>query len=303
MSESESSKREKTVFLDLGSLIQHESRHPYLVIYDGNDRGCFHKLQKGTTTIGRTIQADFTIKDSRISNKHCIIEWLGNEITIEDTDSTNGTYVDSQKVRHGTLPPGIPIQLGQSLMKIEYKNEADIHSENKHLSTSSFDRVTGSFNLEHFIKLASMEIDYAGRNKQALGIIMMNIDNFKQVNDTFGNKLGDFVLSQIANIVEENKRSEGLFARYARDEFIYLPRGEINKDFMRINCERLRKTIENTPFNFEEVSIRITSSFGFHFKEIEGENAEEILNDLICEANQALQNAKERGKNRTESLL
>ena len=105
-------------------------------------------------------------------------------------------------------------------------------------------------------------------------------------------------------IIENEKTAiEDLFARYARDEFIYLPRGEINKDFMRINCERLRKAIENAEFNFDEVSIRITSSFGFHFKEIERDNAEAILNDLIGEASQALQIAKEKGKNRSESLL
>ena len=73
-----------------------------------------------------------------------------------------------------------------------------------------------------------MEIAYASRHKLPVGVIMMDIDNFKQVNDQYGHLVGDSVLSQFSNIVIENKRTEDLFARYGGEEFICMPRGVVN---------------------------------------------------------------------------
>ena len=295
--------RDKTVIIDLESLLQADQRHPYLVIYIGNDSGRRHKLHRGTLTIGRSSQADITIEDDRISRIHCIIEWMGDTISIDDKGSTNGIYVDSQAVSHALLSNGVPIQLGHSIMKIEYKTEAEIQAEENLLYKASFDSLTGIFNRHHFIKLAYMEIAYASRHKLPVGVIMIDIDNFKQVNDQYGHLVGDSVLSQFSNIVIENKRTEDLFARYGGEEFIIMPRGEMNKEFMYKQCERIRKVTENFEFRFEEKLVRITASFGFHIKKVESADSETVLNEIILKADEALYLAKEQGKNRTESFL
>jgi diguanylate cyclase (GGDEF)-like protein len=303
MKKRELTNRDKTVIIDLESLLQADQRHPYLVIYIGNDSGRRHKLHRGTMTIGRSSQADITIKDDHISRIHCIIEWMGDTIRIDDKGSTNGIYVDSQAVSHALLSTGVPIQLGHSIMKIEYKTEAEIQAEENLLYKASFDSLTGIFNRHHFIKLAYMEIAYASRHKLPVGVIMIDIDNFKQVNDQYGHLVGDSVLSQFSNIVIENKRTEDLFARYGGEEFIIMPRGEINKEFMSLLCERIRKVTENFEFCFEEKLVRITASFGFHIKKVESADSETVLNDIILKADEALYLAKEQGKNRTESFL
>ena len=303
MNEKELINRDKTAIVDLDSLLQADSRHPYLVIYIGSDSGQRHRLHRGIMSIGRSPQADIIIEDDRISRIHCIIEWMGDTISVEDKGSTNGTYVDSRKVSHALVPPGVPIQLGHSIMKIEYKNEVEIRSEENLLHRASFDALTGIFNRQHFIKLALMEMAYASRHKLPVGIIMMDIDNFKQVNDTYGHQIGDVVLSQFANIVVENKRAEDLFARYGGEEFITMPRGETNNDIMYGQCERIRTAVENFPFCVDETCIRITASLGCHLKKVEKSDVETILNELIGGADQALYRAKKRGKNRTECLL
>ena len=220
----------KTTTVEEKSPVHSEERHPYLVIYIGNNSGCRHKLNSGVMTIGRSPQADIRIEDERISRIHCIIEWMGDAITIEDKGSTNGTYVDAQKVSRASLTPGVPLQLGYSIMKIEYKTEAEIRSEESLLERASLDALTGIFNRYHFIKLALMEMAFARRHKLPMGVILMDIDNFKQVNDIYGHQSGDLVLAQFANTVIENKRTEDLFGRYGGDEFIILPRGEISKE-------------------------------------------------------------------------
>ena len=303
MNETEFSNLNKTVRMDDDSDVNTGCSHPYLVIYIGNASGRRHKLVRGLMTIGRSNQADITIEDERISRIHCVIEWLGETITIQDKGSTNGTYVGSRKVNRASLPPGIALQLGHSIMKIEYKNEAEIRSEENLLHRASIDSLTGVFNRQHFIKLASMEITYAGRHRLPMGIIMMDIDNFKCVNDNYGHQIGDIVLAQFANVVLENKRSEDLFARYGGEEFIIMPRGEIDKDIMYIQCERLRRAIEKFEFHFDNARIRMTVSCGFHFKRVENSDVETTLSNLIRVADQALYLAKERGRNRTERLL
>ena len=292
----------KTATIDDRTLVRNEDRHPYLVIYIGNNSGCRHKINSGLMTIGRSPEADISIEDDRISRIHCVIERMGHMITIKDKGSTNGTYVDAQKISRARLLPGVPIQLGHSIMKIEYKTEAEIRSEKRLLQRASLDALTGVFNRHHFNKLASMEMAYASRHKLPIGVVLMDIDNFKQVNDTYGHQSGDLVLAQLANTVIENKRAEDLFGRYGGDEFIILPRGEISKESMQVHCERIRKAIEGFEFCFEDICVRITLSLGFHLTKAGSSDAEAMLSDLIGKADQALYLAKERGRNRTESL-
>jgi diguanylate cyclase (GGDEF)-like protein len=227
---------------------------------------------------------------------------MGDTITIEDKGSTNGTYVDARKVSQATLLPGVPLQLGHSIMKIEYKTEAELRSEESLLHRASLDALTGIFNRYHFTKLAYMEMAYASRHKLPIGVILMDIDSFKQVNDIYGHQSGDIVLAQFANTVIENKRTEDLFGRFGGDEFIILPRGEISKEGIQVHCERVRKAIESFEFCFEETCVRITISLGFHLTKAERSDTETMLSDLIRKADQALYLAKERGRNRTESL-
>ena len=292
----------KTATLEEKSFLHAEDRHPHLVIYIGNNSGSRYKLKNGSTTIGRSPQADICIEDERISRIHCVIEWTGDTITIEDKGSTNGTYVDARKVSRATLPPGVPLQLGYSIMKIEYKTETEIRSEESLLHRASFDALTGIFNRYHFTKLALMEMAYARRHQLPVGVILMDVDNFKQVNDIYGHQSGDFVLAQFANTVIENKRTEDLFGRYGGDEFIILPRGEIGHEGMLEQCERIRKAIKNFEFCFEDASVRITISLGFHIIEVGKSDTETMLNELIDKADQALYLAKKNGRNKTESL-
>ena len=303
MEESQNIDLSQTVTFDDEATVLSEDRHPYLVIYIGNNSGRRYNLKSGFTTIGRSSEADISIEDDRISRIHCVIELNGDTITIEDKGSTNGTYVDAQKISRARLQPGVPLQLGRSIMKVEYKTEAEIRSEKKLLQRASLDALTGIFNRHHFTKLASMEMAYAIRHKLPIGVVLMDIDNFKRVNDTYGHQSGDLVLAQLANTVVENKRTEDLFGRYGGDEFIILPRGEISKGGMQVHCERIRKAIEGFEFCFEDICFQVTISLGFHLTKAGSSDSETMLSDLILKADKALYLAKERGRNRTESLF
>jgi diguanylate cyclase (GGDEF)-like protein len=299
----ESANLDRTTLIEGGGQVQADGHHPYLIVFSGSNCGRRHKLQRGTTTIGRSPRTNISLNDDRVSRVHCIIEWLGDTITIEDKGSTNGTFVDSRRVSRASLHPGVTFQLGHSLMKIEYKTEAEIRLEESLVYSATFDILTGIFNRHHFIKLASMEMAYASRHRLPIGLIMVDIDRFKSVNDTYGHQWGDFILSKFANMLIENKRTEDLVARYGGDEFLILLRGDVCCEAMVAYCERIRRAVEECTFSFDATPIGITASLGFHFQRMEGDDPEALVSDLIRRADQALYLAKEKGRNRTESLV
>ncbi len=144
---------------------------------------------------------------------------------------------------------------------------------------------------------------YAHRNNLIVGIIMIDIDNFKQVNDTYGHRMGDFVLTQFASVIRQNKRTEDIFGRYGGEEFVILPRGNIKKEDLYVQCERIRKAVEKPEIRYYGNCVRITCSLGFHLEEIKDKKIDIALADLIHKADKALYLAKKEGRNRTMSLL
>jgi diguanylate cyclase (GGDEF)-like protein len=293
----------RTIFEDTKSFIKDSTLHPYLVIFIGQDSGKRHKLRAGSMTIGRSPEADISVEDDWASRIHCVIHWQDDVFEIEDRDSTNGTYVNTHKITRTQVPPGVPIQVGHSLLKIEYKDEAELQLEQNLHRSASIDGLTGIFNRQYFMQRAAEELAYARRHHRLLGLIMIDIDHFKLVNDTYGHQMGDFVLNRFASIINANKRPEDVFARYGGEEFIILPRGELSQEGMHLNCERIRQTIEASEFAFGETRVRITISLGFHLAMVVNGDQTLSIGDWIGKADEALYRAKDLGRNRTENLI
>ncbi len=302
MQKSELSNLSETLLMDDDPDIKASSPDPYLAIFIGKDSGKRHKLKPGTMTAGRSPQADITIDDDRISRVHCAIKWSDGTITIEDKGSRNGTYVDSHKVSHAILSPGVSLQLGHSVMKIEYKDKAEIRFEESLIHRASTDALTSIFNRQHFISLALKEIAYARRHQQAVAIIMIDIDNFKRINDAYGRSGGDLVLAQLADLISEKKRAEELLGRYGGKKFIILPHGEVDKKGIYRQCERIREAIEKFKFCHAETCVQATISIGFHLDKPDNGKVESLIDDLIDKAEPALYMAKEKGKNQTQAF-
>lgn len=290
----------QTIFEDTRSFIKDSNMHPYLVVFIGQDSGKRYKLSPGSMTIGRSSKGDIILEDDWASRIHCVIHWQDEVFELEDRDSTNGTYVNTHKIERIQVPPGVPIQVGHSLLKIEFKDEAELQLEQNLHRSASIDGLTGIFNRQHFMKRAAEEIAYAGRHHRLLGVIMIDIDHFKLINDTYGHQMGDFVLNRFASIINVNKRPEDIFARYGGEEFIILPRGELSKEGMRFHCERLRQIIEAGEFAFGETRVRVTISLGFHLAMVANGDRKPSIDDWISKADEALYRAKDLGRNRTE---
>ena len=154
------------------------------------------------------------------------------------------------------------------------------------------DSLTGLYNRRYFMQAGEDEIERAERNKKSLALMMIDIDYFKDVNDTYGHAAGDKVLKNLANILKDSVREIDIVGRLGGEEF-----GIILPDTNIINAEkaaeRLRKNIEDSSIQFEEESISITVSIGVSSYTQKVYN----MSDLLHEADIALYKAKDRGRN------
>ena len=158
---------------------------------------------------------------------------------------------------------------------------------------SKCDSLTGLYNRGYFEECLSGEISRSRRYNTEFSILFLDLDDFKQVNDTRGHLAGDYVLKKVANLIKKEKREEDVVARYGGEELvIILP--ETNKVNTIIKAERIRKKIQDMPLEFDGNIIKISISGGVAtFPQDASEP-----NKLIQCADQALYRAKSEGKNR-----
>lgn len=187
---------------------------------------------------------------------------------------------------------GVRIRAGQRI--IELQNQLRSAKE-KHLVLSRTDGLTGILNRRALYESLEKEILRSGREKTPLSIIMMDIDFFKKINDTYGHNAGDAVLKEFARRILAELRPYDTFGRYGGEEFIVLLPGAFMYEVLAVS-ERIRGAIRNKPFDITPSGIQVTSSFGvaeFDFKE----NSDALIN----RADQALYKAKKNGRDRIES--
>ena len=164
----------------------------------------------------------------------------------------------------------------------------------KYKEMAVVDELTGILNRRGILDMLAKEISRAERFKLPLSITMIDIDNFKSVNDSYGHLTGDKVLRAMAQIIKSNIRSIDLFGRYGGEEFL-LVFPNTPKENAKIAAEKLRREIESHKFKYKNEEFRITISAG-----VAEYNYGDDVKSLISKADEALYKAKSFGKNRVE---
>lgn len=163
-------------------------------------------------------------------------------------------------------------------------------------TASTTDWLTNLFNFNGLTELLEVEMKKAKRYNIPLSLIMLDVDLFKQVNDTYGHVIGDGLLKDLAEVILHNVRGADIIARYGGDEFtLILP--ETSKAQAYLVAEKLRRKIESTTFKLsEETNLNITVSLGIavHLSETDSSKS------FIDRADRAMYLAKQAGRNYTE---
>jgi diguanylate cyclase (GGDEF)-like protein len=195
-----------------------------------------------------------------------------------------------------------PFTHGERELFAYLTNQASVSVENVDLHETVqrqavTDELTGLFNHRRFQEVMTAEVERARRYGHELGLIMLDIDNFKQVNDTYGHLQGDMVLGEVARVLRQSSREIDEPARYGGEEMaVALPQTDLEGAYQF--AERVRRRIEalELPLLTADGTLKVTASFGVASLASAGTADKDAL---VAAADGALYEAKRAGKNRT----
>jgi len=169
---------------------------------------------------------------------------------------------------------------------------SDLKEKERYLEElASKDQLTKLYNRRYFIEIGTSLIHLAQREKVDLSLMMLDIDNFKKVNDTYGHDVGDIVLQTIAKTMNSHARESDIIARWGGEEFIFiLPK--TSKEGALVVAQKLCNTVEKTKINFKNGELFVTVSIG-----VSTLIEKDSLDTITKRADNALYKAKNGGKN------
>ncbi len=273
-----------------------DNRLPVLIVLRGGQIGRRYLLNEQTMVLGRLeARASVVIAgDPAISAAHCRVEHspLRDAYTLVDLGSTNGTRLNGEPVtRRARLRDGDKIFLGQTVLKFTFHDviEAEFHREVDRMM--NIDELTGLVVLRVFEERFRRTLATCAASRQPLGVLMMDMDGLKTINDTHGHHVGAYTIGQVGRILGELIAPEGLVTRFGGDEFTAFAVGR-GRDAALALGERIRAALRTTPITHDGVVVRPTMSIGVAAFPEDGASPEKLTR---C-ADEALYRAKAAGR-------
>ena len=211
-----------------------------------------------------------------------------------------------EPIKYKQIPMGIIVLVSGSLFRDDLLDTLDLFSRSLALALhnamvhdqvqrlAAIDPLTGIYNRRFGMTRLHEEFVRAVQIESAIGLLMLDIDHFKGVNDTYGHSIGDRVIRQIANVAREALREGDILIRLGGDEFMAVLLGASLHD-VSLTAERIRRQVEERAISFGDQRVQVTVSIGgvsFPEKDVAGEQ------ELIDAADRALYHAKNSGRNK-----
>lgn len=278
---------------------------PALVSLNGDLIAVPIPLERSEVVLGRALEADVRINDFRVSRQHAQIVTLhdptdnSKTYILKDLHSRNGTVLNGQKIVQEILQNGDKITIGEQIFRFDLMDELDREYQLQIRRLLSHDELTGLLSSRSFFSELRRESARAMHENKPFCVLMMDVDYFKTVNDTYGHLTGSKTLEEIGVCITQNLRIGDVAARFGGEEFAaFLLDAEPAQGI--IAAERIRSEIEKQEFTiirkgkFSETH-HVTISIGMaSFPDDSNDPIE-----LIEMADSALYRAKDEGRNRT----
>lgn len=278
------------------------SMRPVLMVFDQNKLHEWYLIVQETTIIGRQPGVDVTLNDDAVSRQHARIEYENinhayeePRCVLHDEGSRNGILFNGQRLAEPVvLRTGDRFFVGNTCLAYFVRTDLEISQDRKLRNMATTDSLTGLMNRGYMAIQFKREFDRSRRYRRPLSLMMIDIDDFKKINDTFGHKAGDDVLQELAHILQQKTRIHDLVARYGGEEMsILLP--ETNLQSALVIAERIRRMISSHDFPSEDQHIHLSVSIGVAELDAVGQDT---LDELLNRADKALYTAKKSGKDR-----
>ncbi len=271
-----------------------------LTVLTGINAGQVFALDSTDHVVGRGTDADVWVEDGGVSRRHARITCRADgRYFVEDLGSTNGTFVGPQRVEVAELRPGDRLQFGPNLvMRFAITDDAEEELQRRLYESSTRDALTRVYNRKYLTERLMAEVAYSRRQRVKLAVLLLDLDDFKATNDTYGHLAGDMVLRLVSAQMQRLIRVEDLLARWGGEEFVILARSTGKTEAVRL-ADRIREAIAELDIPVGERPIRITVSIGV--ASLQDVAPDGGPNELLALADARLYAAKAAGKNRIQS--
>jgi diguanylate cyclase (GGDEF)-like protein len=269
-----------------------------LVVYAGTHLGRVFPLVPGVNVVGRSPNLHISLADDEVSRTHA---WVtlgegpdGAELFLEDQGSTNGTFLNGHPAQGRVrLAPGDRMAMGNHVLKVVAMDPLERAFHTTLMDQSTKDPLTGLSNRRTTLEELQGRFELSRRHQRPLSLIMCDLDEFKQINDSLGHGAGDAVLAEFGERVRRNLRTTDLAGRIGGEEFLLvLP--ETDLEGALLLAERLRGATGEIPFELPSGPITVTCSLGVAQRAREDRDG----GALMGRADGALYKAKRQGRNR-----
>ncbi len=266
-----------------------------LTVLTGPGSGRFMFVGSDGATLGRSPGSTCVFNDSSVSRQHARMDLVDGGFVLRDLGSANGSWVDGHRVTDAaSLPATCRIQLGlRTVLQFAALDELGSRAVRKVSRALFLDPLTGTGNRYQLELRLRQELSYARRHLQPLGVMLLDIDHFKRINDEHGHQVGDQVLGILGRILLATVRAEDTVFRYGGEEFCVLIRG-VPDEGLTAMAERIRGTIADASFDTDVGRVHVTASIG-----VAGivHSEEESNQSIILRADRAMYRAKRAGRN------
>jgi len=269
---------------------------PYLVVLAGDSVGRVIRLAANQRfRMGRSRSCELFFDCDNVSREHAALEMdkEGNAILV-DAESTNGTLVNGKRVSTAVLRDGDRICLGNVILRFSLQDDLEFDLHRSLYDKATRDPLTGAHNRQHFSETLAREFAFHKRQNMPLSLLIMDLDNFKRLNDTYGHVNGDIVLKSLAREVMACLRQEDEFARFGGEEFVALFRCTPRETALVI-AKKLLELIRAMRFSTADVEFEVSATIGVATLQDNGCHSSE---DLLMQADRNLYVGKRQGKNR-----
>lgn len=272
-----------------------------LTVIQGSDVdfGKIYTFNQDEIRIGRDKECDIVVDDRKVSKWHCeVITIAGkslDQVLLKDLGSTNGSYVNGERVDQQMLNSGDKITVGETVLRFSYNDEIEEEYHSKLFSFAATDSLTGLYNRRYVLNELEKMFRISRRNDRVFSIAVLDIDDFKQINDSYGHPAGDEYLKKVAFIITNALREQDICGRLGGEEFlILLPETGLEGAYVLAN--RIREQVQASPVQFNGEHIQTTISAGIC--EYDVESPPESSEQLFQLADNALYDAKRTGKDK-----
>jgi diguanylate cyclase (GGDEF)-like protein len=263
-------------------------------IHPASSIGQVVDLAGQSVVIGRDAECDLELPDDSVSRQHATLEPTDEGYLLTDLSSTNGTYVNDVRITARLLMPGDRVRFGNQIFKFLASNEIEAEYHETVYKIMTTDGLTQAFNKRYFSEVLERAFAHSQRTNHPLSLMMIDLDKFKSINDTYGHLAGDEVLSELCRRIKPLLRRDEVLARFGGEEFAVILSDTPLEEACKV-AERIRASVAATPFQTDQAAIPVTTSIGI------AETMRQPLvkvSQFIELADEKLYAAKQGGRNR-----